>query len=198
MNDPCPATAASARSPFPRRVLRAALLRPDIYEEVEADRSSMGQALAVVLVASTAAAAGALLRHGVGQPLPPQAPPVHWLALVLFIEPLVTWLLGSAFAYMVGATFFRGAETETDYREVLRTTGFAFGPGVLALTAFMTPHILALAVLALARIWVWVACVVAVRQALDFTTLRAVGTFGSAALLLWLVLWGLSVAPVPL
>ena len=41
------------------------------------------------------------------------------------------------------------------------------------------------------------AVVVAIRQALDFTTPRAVGTFGAAALLLWLVLWGASVAPLP-
>jgi hypothetical protein len=39
---------------------------------------------------------------------------------------------------------------------------------------------------------------VAVRQALDFTTGRAIGTFGVSAALLWLVLWGLSIAPVPM
>jgi hypothetical protein len=48
-----------------------------------------------------------------------------------------------------------------------------------------------------ARLWVFVAVVVALRQALDYTTLRAVGTFGTAALLVFLVLWGLAVAPLP-
>ncbi len=42
------------------------------------------------------------------------------------------------------------------------------------------------------------AVVVAIRQALDFSTLRAIGTFGFAAVLLWLMVWGLSVAPLPL
>ena len=51
--------------------------------------------------------------------------------------------------------------------------------------------------LALGRAWVLVASVIAVRQALDFTPGRAVGTFGVAALLMWLVVWGLSIVPLP-
>ena len=50
----------------------------------------------------------------------------------------------------------------------------------------------------LAWLWMVVCGVVAIRQALDFTTGRAIGTFGSAALLLWLIVWGLSVVPLPL
>ncbi len=111
--------------------------------------------------------------------------------------PGVIWGGGSAFAYMVGATFFKGPETETDYMEVLRTTGFAFTPGLLRIFAWAPPPTLGLAIDLVACLWVVVAGVVAIRQALDFTTARAVGTFGGAALLLWLVVWGLSVAPLP-
>jgi hypothetical protein len=42
----------------------------------------------------------------------------------------------------------------------------------------------------LADVWVALASIVAVRQALDFTTARAIGTFGVAYLLLWLLLAG--------
>ena len=38
---------------------------------------------------------------------------------------------------------------------------------------------------------------IALRQALDFTTLRAIGTFGLATVLLWLVMWGLVFVPLP-
>ena len=55
-----------------------------------------------------------------------------------------------------------------------------------------------LAAMALGRLWVLLASVVAVRQALDFTTLRAIGTYGVAALLMWLVLWGFAVIPIPI
>jgi hypothetical protein len=113
------------------------------------------------------------------------------------LEPLVIWVGGSAFTFMVGATFFRGPETETDFAEVLRTTGFAFTPALLRIFALLPPPGLGLAIDLAVRAWVFVAFVVAIRQALDFTTARAVGTFGIAALLLWLILWGLSVAPLP-
>jgi hypothetical protein len=185
-------------TPLPRRILRTALLDADAYEEVEADPSSIWQAGFIVLGAALAAAFGFWMRLELGHALPPGSLPAAIQVAVIFLEPLVLWLAGSAFTYMVGATFLRGPETETDYAEVLRTTGFAFSPALLAGLAFLPPDALGLGLLGLARLWTFVACVVAVRQALDFTTGRALGTFGIAAALLWLVLWGLSVVPVPL
>jgi hypothetical protein len=126
--------------------------------------------------------------------------PVNPLVLQVTLsvmEPLVLWFGGSAFVFMVGATFFRGPETETDFAEVLRTTGFAFTPALLRIFAIVPPPALGLGIDLVARAWVFVAFVVAVRQALDFTTPRAIGTFGIAAILLWLILWGLSVVPLP-
>ena len=185
------------RTSFPRRMWRAALLHADTYEEVEADRSSIGQAFAIVLMASSAGALGAWIRVESGHPLPQNALPLPLHLLLLALEPMIVWLLNSVFTYMVGATFLRGPETETDYAEVLRTTGFAFSPGLLLFFVWLPPEGVGLAAGALARLWILVAVVVAVRQALDFTTWRAVGTFGLAALLMWLLLWGLSVAPIP-
>ncbi len=187
----------SQRTSFLRRVWRTALLHADTYEEVEADRDSIGQAFAIVLMASSAAALGAWIRVESGHPLPQDALPLPLHLLLLALEPMVVWLLNAVFTYMVGATFLRGPETETDYAEVLRTTGFAFSPGLLLLFVWVPPEEFGLAVGALARLWILVAAVIAVRQALDFTTVRAIGTFGLAALLMWLLLWGLSVAPIP-
>jgi hypothetical protein len=96
---------------------------------------------------------------------------------------------------MVGATFFKGPETETDYREVLRTTGFAFAPGLLRLFAFVTPPKLGVAITVSGDAWMLVCGIVAVRQALDFTTARAIGTFGVAYGLMWLLLTGLVLLP---
>jgi hypothetical protein len=80
---------------------------------------------------------------------------------------------------------------------VLRTTGFAFTPGLLLGFAAMPPFALGIAIAWIVRLWVLAAAIVAIRQALDFTTLRAVGSFGSAAVMLWLLLWGLAAAPLP-
>jgi hypothetical protein len=175
-------------------MLRAARLHADTYEEVEADKRSIGQATVVVFAACGAIGAARYIQSadaGV-----PDNPLVLQVVLSV-IEPIVLWIGGSALAFMVGATFFRGPETETDFMEVLRTTGFAFTPALLRIFAIVPPPALGLGIDLVARAWVFVAVVVAIRQALDFTTLRAIATFGIAALLLWLLLWGLSVAPIP-
>ena len=103
------------------------------------------------------------------------------------------WLGASLFAYMAGASFFRGPHTQTDFAEVLRTTGFAFAPGLLRVLGGLPAIDLAglhLPPTILADAWIGVASIVAVRQALDFSTARAIGTFGVAYLLLWLLLAG--------
>jgi hypothetical protein len=175
-------------------MLRAAWLHADTYEEIEADRSSIWQAVVVVLGACTAIGVARYVQSsGAGIP----ANPLVLQVALSIAEPLILWFAGSAFVYMVGATFFRGPETETDFAEVLRTTGFAFTPGLLRIFAIVPPPTLGLSIDLVARVWVFAAFVVAIRQALDFTTWRAIGTFGFAALLLWLMLWGLSVVPLP-
>ena len=182
---------------FVQRVARTARLEADAYEEIEADPGALGQAAAIVVAASVSAASSAALRVALGRPFPEDTLPFGALITVLALEPIVIWLFGAAFAYMIGATFLRGPETETDYAEVLRTTGFAFAPAVLCPLAVFLPDAGGLALAILGRAWILVACIVAVRQALDFTTLRAICTYGGAALLMWLVLWGLVVVPLP-
>ncbi len=167
---------------LPRRMWRAALLESALYEEVEAEPRSLGQAFVVVLLASGAGALGAWFG----------AYPSLRVALEA-LEPLVFWVGASLFAYMAGATFLRGPHTQTDFAEVLRTTGFAFTPGLLRVLGGV-PAInvagLHLPPTLVSDAWVVLASIVAVRQALDFSTLRAVATFGVAYLLLWLLLAG--------
>lgn len=177
-----------------RRMGRAALLDAATYEEVEADRRAIGQATLVVLLAC-AAIAGARAWHGLNAGFP--ADRMLFQVLLAALEPLTLWVGGSAFAFMVGASFLRGTETRTDFAEVLRTTGFAFTPALLRALVILPPAALGLSIDLLARAWTFAAVVVAIRQALDFDTPRAIGTFGAAALLLWLLLWGASVAPLP-
>jgi len=181
-------------SSLARRLWGAATLHADTYEEVEADRSSIGQATLLVGMACAAAACGTLVRaDGAGL----SAVALGVQVAVACLLPAFLWLGGSVFAYMVGATFFSGPETETDFLEVLRTTGFAFTPGTL-LVAPALPGTVGLWIYYAAWLWIVAAGVVAIRQALDFTTFRALATFGAAALLLWLVVWGLAVVPLPL
>lgn len=178
-----------------RRMLGAALLRSHSFEEVEADPRALRQAGLVVALAC-AAIAGATWLQGHAAGLSERR--LAFQVLVAGLLPAVGWLFGSALVYMVGSSFLRGPHTLTDYPEVLRTTGFALAPGILRGLSWLPPAPLGLALDHAATLWMLVAGVVAVRQALDFSTRAAVGTCVSAAMLLWLLMWGLSVAPIPL
>ncbi len=180
---------------FARRMWGAARLDADTYEEVEADHGSLRQAAVIVIAAALAIGAARWVQAS-GAELPPSQ--VLLQVALSVLEPLVLWVGGSAVALMVGATFFRGPETESDFAEVLRTTGFAFTPALLRGLGALPPPVLGLAIDFAVRAWVLVAVVIALRQALDFTTVRAIGTFGTTAVLLYLILWGLTVAPLPL
>ncbi|MFC1896399.1 hypothetical protein ACFL0Q_07030, partial [Thermodesulfobacteriota bacterium] len=50
---------------FSNRIIRAAKLDVDLYEEVEADRGALGQAMAVVILSSIAAGMGSIARAGI-------------------------------------------------------------------------------------------------------------------------------------
>ena len=82
---------------FGRRLLGAALLRADTYEEVEADRGSIVQATVVVVASCLATVTGGWLRVATGTPLPEGALPLTWHLVLIGIEPMVAWLVGSAF-----------------------------------------------------------------------------------------------------
>jgi hypothetical protein len=172
----------------------AARLDAATYEEVEADRGALAQSACVVLGASLVVA---LARAWHASHAGFTSHQLVFQVLLSALEPLVLWLGGSAFAFMVGASFLRGRETQTDFAEVLRTTGFAFTPALLLGVGVVPPPALGLAFGLVVRAWTLAALVVAIRQALDFDTPRALGTCGAAALLLWLVLWGASIAPLP-
>ncbi len=165
---------------LPRRMLRAARIESDFYEEVEAEPRSIGQAFVVVLLACLAGSLGSWF---VGRP--------PFLVATNLLEPLVVWLAGGAFTYMVGATFLRGPHTVTSYPEVLRTTGFAWTPGLLRVAIVVPPYTVGFGLTVIGDLWVLLAGIVAVRQALDFTTGRALGTFGVSYVLLWLTFEGL-------
>ncbi len=80
--------------------------------------------------------------------------------------------------------------------ELLRTIGFASTPGLLGVLAIMTP--LAKPVFAVVAVWMLVAMVVAVRQALDYTsTARAVAVcvVGWVLAIAFAVAFGLLLSP---
>ena len=104
---------------FPERVLRAALLDAETYEEVEADTKADGQAFAVVMLAALAAGIGSIENAG---------------GLGLLTYTLATvggWYIWAYSAYLIGTRLLPGSETKADQGELLRTIGFSAAPGML-------------------------------------------------------------------
>jgi hypothetical protein len=90
------------------------------------------------------------------------------------LAALIAWFLWAVVVYNIGTKVLREPQTLTDLGELLRTIGFAWSPGLLLVLGII-PIFGGLIFL---TVWIWmqVATVVAVRQALIFTsTLRAAG-----------------------
>ena len=143
------------------RIIRACKLDVDLYEEVEADRSATLQAAGVVVLSSLAAGVGAL---SLG-------------ASNFFVAPilsLISWYIWAYLIYLIGAKIFPEANTKADHGQLLRTIGFSSAPGIIRVFGF-TPELMSITFIGSA-IWMLVAMVIAVRQALDYkSTWRAIG-----------------------
>ena len=146
---------------FGERLLRSALLNADTYEEVEADTAAGRQAFAVVVLSGAAVGIGGIANSG------PQG--ILWQAAVA----VVGWWIWAYATYFIGTKLLPTAQTEADPGQLLRTIGFSGAPGILRFV--MIVPALAFPVFVVGTLWELVAMVVAVRQALDYTsTLRAI------------------------
>lgn len=148
----------AARRAFGERLLGAARLNIDVYEEVEADTTATGQAALVVCLVAVAAAIGSA-----------NAGPV--VVASRLIAALVGWLIWSGVTYLIGDKLLKGTAT---WGELLRTVGFALGPGILLMLAIVPA--IAAPVRVVVNLWILVAAIVAIRQALDFGTGKAILT----------------------
>ena len=143
-------------------MIRAAKLDVNFYEKVEADKGSFGQAMAVVVLSSIAAGIGSVGQAGVAG------------ILTGTIAALIGWFIWAYLTYFIGTKFLAEPQTKADYGELLRTIGFSSSPGVIRILGIIPG--LNVIVNLVAGVWMLVAMVVAVRQALDYnSTGRAVG-----------------------
>ena len=138
------------------RMRGAAMFDVATYEEVEADTAATGQAAIVVLLAAVGMAAGNLWRGGPG-------------ILVGLVSGLLNWMLWSGVTYLIGTRVFNGTAT---WGELLRTLGFAQAPGILFALAIIPG--LGLITRLIVGCWLLGTGIVAIRQALDVDTGKAI------------------------
>jgi hypothetical protein len=143
-------------------MVRAAKLDVNLYEEVEADKQAMGQAMGVVVLSSLAAGIGSVGTTGISG------------LLLGTVGALIGWFIWAFITFFVGTKILPEPQTEADYGELLRTIGFSSSPGLLRILGVVP--ILGTIIFIVCGIWMLVAMIIAVRQALDYkSTWRAVG-----------------------
>lgn len=170
------------------RMIRAARLDPMLFEEVEADETATTQALSIVALASICSGIG----NGIQEALTGSG--LAGISVGLFgglVMALIGWGVWSFVTYMVGSRIFGGTAS---FSELLRTIGFSNTPSVLLIFSFL-PFVGGLLSFAVS-LWGLVAMVIAVRQALDFSTGKAIITcvVGWIAQIILLVIIGLLLA----
>lgn len=141
-------------SDFVTRMIGAAKLQVATYEEVEADQGALGQAAGVVVLAAIAAGIGTLGVGGFG------------LFIWAIIGALIGWVVWAALIWVIGTKLLPEAQTQADMQQVLRTLGFAAAPGLLRVLGVIP--LIGWLIIVIANIWMLVAMIVAVRQALDY------------------------------
>lgn len=156
------------------RMMGAARLDTAIYEEVEHDASATGQAAVVVAIVAVASAIGAIGGEGMG--------PIGAL-----IGALIGWLVWAGVTYLIGDKLLGGTAS---WGELLRTLGFAQSPGVLFALGIIP--LLGGLVRFIVGIWILIAGIIAIRQALDFSTGKAILT----VVLGWLAMMLLAMLPM--
>ena len=146
---------------FKNRIIRAAKLDVNLYEEVEADKGALRQAMGVVVLSSIAAGLGSIERVGFSG------------IFIGTITALISWYVWAYITYLIGTKLLPEPQTKVDHGELLRTIGFSSSPGLIRILGII-PGLTWFVFLA-ASIWMLVAMVIGVRQALDYqSTLRAV------------------------
>jgi hypothetical protein len=124
----------------------------------------MGQAIKVVVLSSVAAGIGTITKGGFAGVIPS--------ILLGTIFALIGWFVWAYLTYFIGTKFLPERQTKADLGELLRTIGFSSSPGLIGVLGVIPG--LTWLVFFVASIWMLMAMVIAVKQALDFeSTFRA-------------------------
>ncbi len=149
------------------RMKGAAMLDVATYEEVEHDENLTTQAAIVVLLAAGARGIGGFNDGGNG-------------IIIGIIAALFSWLVWAGVTYLIGDKLLKGTAT---WGELLRTLGYAQAPALLLILGILPLPFFGGLLAAVVGIWLLVTGIVAIRQALDFDTGKAILT----AFLGWMV-----------
>jgi hypothetical protein len=147
---------------FMDRVLGAVRLDGQLYKTVAEDQGATSQSLWIIAIYGMASGFAFFGKTGAAA-----------INMVL-LTTLLGWYIWAFFTYYLGTKIFSEPQTNADRKAVYRAMGFAASAGWIRALG-VVPGIAWLAIL-VSTVWMLIASVIAVKQALDYTsTLRAVG-----------------------
>jgi hypothetical protein len=142
---------------FQQRIIRAAKLDASLYEEVEADPTAIMQAMGVVILSSIAAGIGSIWTLGIKG------------IISGTLTALIAWFIWALITYYIGVKLIPEPQTQSNVGELLRTIGFSSSPGLIRILGII-PGLNWLSNF-IAVIWMLVAMVIAIKQALDYKSM---------------------------
>ncbi len=146
---------------FLNRVFRSIKIDPEVYDEVQKDKTATLSAAFVVVISSLAAGIAAKQLGASSFIFAP-------------ILSLLSWFVWAYIVYFVGVKLFPDQKTKTTHAALLRAIGFSSAPGIIRVFGF-TPELMTVTFIGSA-LWMLACMVVAVRQTLNFKSLwKALG-----------------------
>ena len=145
------------------RIIGVLTLNVNTYEEIEADKNATIQSFSIVVLSSIVTAI--ILKPDTGFSLP------NFISAIII--GIFLWGLWALVTMFVGTKLLPTQETSSNWGELARTTGYAQAPKLFSILALIP--ILTTIVLFIVGVWNLITMIIAIRQALDYTsTWRAV------------------------
>jgi Yip1-like protein len=146
---------------FGERIIGAAKLDANTFEDIERDPTAISQAVGVIALAAVSTGIGNVWYGG--------------LTGIIFgvFTSLIGYAVWAVIVWLVGTKVMPDPATKADFQETFRVIGFAAAPGLLGFVTIIP----LLGWLLMICIWLWqiAAMVIAVKQVLDYTdTFKAV------------------------
>lgn len=137
-----------------QRLIRAAKLDHNLYDEVKQDTKALPQAMIVVLVSSFAAGIGSVSKIGT----------VGIFAGTLV--GLIGWYILAMLTYFIGTRILPEPQAKSDIGQLLRTIGFSTAPGIIRFLGVISG--LERLIFSFSAAWMLVAMVIAVKSAFGY------------------------------
>lgn len=168
---------------FGERIIGAAKLDPNTFEDIERDPTAIGQAIGVIGLAALASGLANIWYGGITG------------ILFGFITSMVAYCVWAVAVWLIGTKLMPDPATKADFPETFRVIGFAAVPWILAIVTIipLLGWLLMLIVYPVAWLWSMAIMVIAVKQVLDYTDTTKAIIVVVIGFVAFMLVWGMFV-----